>query len=95
MKEDKVKVIRDILEEKNISSEDVNEVVSALDKVRQEKEEAEREFARTYDRIQAEVEASRLNALNTILQVALKVGEEREKEYNRPVNRLKRFFDIF
>lgn len=92
MKKDKIKVIKDILEERGISSDDINETVAALEKEQQEREKAEKEEREREDaQMRDRIEEARLNAISTILQVAVKMDEE----YNRPINRLKRFFDIF
>lgn len=90
MNDEKIKIIADALEEQGVPAKEIEETVEALKmkaKLEKEKKEQEEQEAEA-------LELERQREETGLLALALEEYKENMKEWNRPVNRLKRFFDL-
>lgn len=98
MEDSKIKVIRDALEERGVPSKEIEETVEALKmKAKQEKEKEEQEQQKREHELELERQRevnARIQLAQLLINMSVKEYEERVKEWNRPMNRLKRFFDL-
>lgn len=98
MDDNKIKVIRDALEERGIPLEEIQETIEAL-KLKAKKDQQAREQEQQKREVELELQRQRqvnirIQLAQTLLDQSLREYEQRLKEWNRPINKLKRFFDL-
>lgn len=97
MNDEKIKIIADALEEQGVPAKEIEETVEALkmkEKLEKEKKEQKERDAEALELVRQRDEAARTELVAGLLTLAIEEYKEKMKEWNRPVNRLKRFFDF-